>query len=70
MEDYDIRIFGYLKANSRLEDLNTDILNYDSYYINDEGTGYIIYNIGRWDIRSITAYYVKDRLSGLLINFE
>lgn len=69
-EDYDIRIFGYLKANSRLEDLNTDILNYDSYYINDEGTGYIIYNIGRWDIRSITAYYVKDRLSGLLINFE
>lgn len=69
-ESYDIRLFGYLKANSRLEELDTSVLEYDNYYINEEGTGYIIYNIGRWNIRSITTYYVKDRLSGVLVEFD
>jgi hypothetical protein len=41
--DYDVLLFDYLAPNTSLSDVDISVLKYDSYYIDGDGTGYVIY---------------------------
>lgn len=68
--EYDCLLFGYLMANSSLEEVDTIILQYDNYYIDSNGTGYVVYNLDKDCIKSVTTYYVQKRLAGVVVDFN
>lgn len=70
-EEYNCVLFGYLNGNSSLSDIDMDIRPYDNYFIDENGTGYVVYDLSNSGegIKAITTYYIKDRLSSLVIEF-
>lgn len=68
--EYDCMLFDYLVPNSHLEDVDTIILKYDNYYIDSNGTGYVTYNLDKDCIKSVTTYYIQNRLAGLVVDFN